>query len=398
MLVAACIYLVVNCIRFMLIRDSSEWDSVFVLAAKRLRAGLDIYQLVTESQDHAYSYPPFQAMLAIPFTFLPRFVGRFVWYVISAFCLVLLWRWSWRVSGGEKLEGRAKPDGREYLICILGLLCGMRFVQDNLDHQQTDLVIGALVIGGCLAWQMGRDWVAATCWGLGAAMKGPPLLFAVYLAWRGRWGAAVWMVALAVGVNLLPDLVHAAPRGLWVEQWYVTMIKPMGAIGVWHSDVLLNQSLAGAARRFFAEAMPARALKVLVYLVEAGLLGATGVWMGKPFGRKVEPFRAAMECSAVLLLMLLFSPMSSKPHFCVILLPAFCLARLAILRRDRWATGAVAVCIFLVVVLDRNVINRTVGDGAMWWGSVMWGAVVLWVGVVMAWGERGPPTRHCMPG
>ena len=162
----------------------------------------------------------------------------------------------------------------------------MRFVQDNFDHQQTDLVIGAIVIGGCLAWQNRRDWLAATCWGLAGAMKGPPMLFAGYLVWRGRWAAALWMVVLAIGVNLLPDLVHRAPQGIWLRQWYLEMIRPMSQIGVWHSDTLLNQSLAGAARRWFAESMSPAALKRGVYFVEAVLLALTALCMGRPLKRR----------------------------------------------------------------------------------------------------------------
>jgi hypothetical protein len=407
---AACIYILYNAIRFMQITKFSEWNDVYVLAAARLRAGLDIYLLVPGNQDHAYSYPPFQALLAIPFTFLPRFAAQFAWLLINILCLILFWRWTWRISGGKKIEqssdGKLKGELKgtvpfnsrksEIFICILGLLCGMRFVQECFDHQQTDLFIGVLVIGGCLAWQRGRDWLAAGCWGLAAAMKGPPLLFAAYLLWRGRWAAALLMVALAVGVNLLPDLVSHAPRGIWLSQWYVEIIRPVSQVGAWHSDVLFNQSLAGAARRYFAGVPSPHALRFSVYGIEVLLLAITALWMGKPFRRQIDSFRAALECSTVILLMLLLSPMSSKPHFCVMLLPAYCLARLAVANKKIVAMLAVAICIALADLLDRNflrLLGNTIdrdflawatGDRPLWYGSVMWAAVVLWIGCIAA--------------
>ena len=70
-----------------------------------------------------------------------------------------------------------------------------------------------------------------------------------YLAWRGRWAAAAWMVVLAIAMNLLPDAVHRPPRGIWLQEWDAHIIKPMsGQIGQWFVDVTMNQSIAGAAQ------------------------------------------------------------------------------------------------------------------------------------------------------
>src|SRR5438874_1333 len=89
-----------------------------------------------------------------------------------------------------------------YLVCFavvcLGLACALPYVLSVMDHQQTDLLIAALLIGGCLALQRARALSAATLFGLAAGMKCTPLLWAPYLAWRGRWKAAAWLVAVAV--------------------------------------------------------------------------------------------------------------------------------------------------------------------------------------------------------
>ena len=53
----------------------------------------------------------------------------------------------------------------------------------------------------------------------------------------------------------------------------------------------------------------------------------------------MEAERRPAEYSVVLLLMLLFSPMSSKPHFCIMLLPAFCIERSAV-REGQYRRGA----------------------------------------------------------
>ena len=66
--------------------------------------------------------------------------------------------------------------------------------------EETDLVIGTLLFGGCLAWQRSRDWLAAFLWGAAAAFKCTPLLLAAYLLWRGRWAPAIALLGLAIPV------------------------------------------------------------------------------------------------------------------------------------------------------------------------------------------------------
>ena len=394
---AAIIYLIAGGLRFMLARDFSEWDHVFVLAARQLRNGADIYNLPTNLQEEhpfPFSYPPFQALLAIPFTYLPGFLARLAWYLVDVICLVLMWRLAWKVSGGGKLENIDHPDWRQYVICILGLACAMRFVEDTLEHRQTDLLIGALLFGGCLAWQRSRDWVAASLWGFAAAFKCTPLLLAGYLLWRGRWGPAICLIVVAIGLNLLPDLVHRPPHGIWLSQWYVQVLRAKSDVGAWYVDPILNQSLAGAAYRFSATRwsivgnelllapVPSRisqpALKAMLYGVDVLLVALTAAAMGRPFRRNINPSRAALECSAVLILMLMLSPMSHKTHFCILLLPAFCVARLAVAKRSLMAWCALLTCIMLVMVLDRSFIGRPRGNLLMWLGSVTAGSLALW--------------------
>jgi hypothetical protein len=411
---AAALYLIFNGLRFMLIHDFPEWENVFVLAARHLRTGFNLYALVPEAQQHAYSYPPFMAFLALPFTFLSAGIGRFIWFGINAICAIILWRGAWRLSGGQPLEGPVKAPASEHIICILGLLCAIRFMQDNFEHRQTDLVIAVLILAGCYAWQNARDLLAATFFGLAAAMKGPPLLFAPYLIWRGRWLAALWLIILAISVNLLPDLIshpHPPLHGLWLTQWYDQMIKPLGQVGSWYSDIINNQSIAGAANRYFtttfqfnsSDPSPARIaplispvlLKRCVYLVEFAAVSLSAVVMGRP-GRMQKdstkpPTPAMLECSIVILLMLLLSPMSSKPHFCILLLPAFCVAREAIANRNRVALFSAIACTVLVLFLDRNFLGRPIGNLAMWCGSVMWGTVALWVGCLSALRSSNKP-------
>jgi len=415
--VAAAIYLTANGIRFMLIKDFSEWDYVFVLGARGLLNGRNFYITLPIADSHAYTYPPLMSLLAVPFAWLwpggepheiGRWIGRFLWYAINVVCALLLWRGCWKAASGGKIEGDA-PDRQAQWTAIIGLLCGIRFIQDNFDHQQVDLLIGALLIGGVLAWQQGRELLSATWFGLGAAIKGPPLLLVFYLLWRGRWKAATWMVLVALAVNLLPDLVHRPPDGgLWLGHWYHQLVQPLSHVdtdqGAWQSANIFNQSIAGFYNRIVCDAdgnrmVSATKLKTLIYGTDMVVALLVALALGRPLRRPADdsPTRRALECSAVLMAILLFSPMSSKPHFCVMLLPGMLLARRAVCDKDMLAAVALAVCIMSVDLLDRNIlsvilgpsIGPRIGQWAMWYGSVSFGALVLGLGCMAAM------RRHC---
>jgi hypothetical protein len=85
-----------------------------------------------------------------------------------------------------------------------------------------------------------------------------------------------------------------------------------------------------------------------------------------------------MECG-VLLLMVLLSPMSSKPHFSTLVLPGFALARLAVYRDDiilRCLLGMAVVLATLSLPLWGGRLDFI----ALWFGSDTWNALVLLLG------------------
>ncbi len=383
-----------------LLRTQSEWDMVFVRAAEHLRAGQTIY-----NPADGYAYPPFMALLAVPFTFVPPSASRALWYLVNAGCLVVLCRLAWRLAGGGPLEGEAAADKKEHVLCLLGLACALRFAFDAVSHQQTDLVIGALLLGGCTLLLKGRDGAGATCFGLAAAMKCTPLLWCGYLLWRRRWLPAAWLVAVAVSANLLPDLVSPSPYGgPWLAHWLTHYLLPLRETeyypGSWHSAIIYNQSLAGLGQRWLvldwtgalegvvrANPPSPRLVKGLTYGSGLVLLLAAAWVLGRRRTESADansPPPAAMDYSVVLLLMVLLSPMSSKPHFCTLLLPAFCVARLAVQRGDRWQSVFLAAALLAGALSTRGLVGTSFASLMLWHGAVMWVAVCLLLGCYAA--------------
>lgn len=393
-------------------RHDSEWEQVYLSAAAHLWKGEDLYHL-----EASYLYPPFMALTALPFLALPAPLPRLLWFAINVLCLLALLRWSWRLAGGGRLEGSDASGASERLAAVLGCLCGISYLENCLAHQQTDIVMAAFLVGGCLLLGNGRAISAATAFGVAAACKCTALLWAPYLIWRGRPLAAVWLVSVAIGVNFLPDLVRPAPGGnRWLEEYASRFLKPLTAsehyIGTWGSDAVYNQSLTGLGQRWCTTAwtwkptdctiepraplLNPRALRMAVYGAELSVLAAV-LWIcGRPFrqlGDDGGGQRHALECSIVLLLMLLLSPMSSKAHFGTLVLPGFCLARAAIATPNRIHKGILAAAVLLGLLCNKDPLGERLYTLSLWYGVVTWQALLLLAGCLIVYGKL--VISHC---
>jgi hypothetical protein len=142
-----------------------------------------------------------------------------------------------------------------------------------------------------------------------------------------------------------------------------------------------------------AGAIGAGVLKMITYAIEGIVLGGA-LWA---FIRKGgAAARVSLECSVVLLLMLLISPVSSKPHFCTVLLPGLILARLAVEKKNRMLWGIVVGAILMGNVMLPGFVGRVGGDLGLWLGMITWAAMLLLVGCLVELGRRPPETRAAL--
>ncbi len=387
----------------LLFRKYSEWELVYVQAGKFLLAGEDPYD-----QKIGYSYPMFSGWAAIPFVFAPPFLSRLIWIAVNFACLIFLVRGAWFLTGGRNLQGNNVPV-REHFILLAGLGCGITYVLNCLFHHQTDILIAALLVAGCLALSRSQSILAATWIGLAAAMKCTSLLFLPYFLWRGNWQAASWLLVVAVGANLLPDLSCPHPNGsYWLQEYYADLSgyfsQPDYVPGTWKSADIYNQGLAGASKRFLSGessfAFSPRSLRLLLFSLEIGLLLITAWVMGKPFqsspNQGTFSRRELIEYNLILLLMLLLSPMSSPAHFGILIFPGMLLARMALLGKNAVAFLCVLAAIVLSLGLNKDLVGQTLYTYFLFSGFAMWAAVSLFLGCLVAlpksrWEETARP-------
>jgi hypothetical protein len=374
------------------LRPEQDWDGVYIPAAARLLRGEDIYQ-----QD--FVYPPINAWLPIPFVGLPHVPSRALWYAINMAALGVLLLGAWKLSGGGRLEGMPGLPWREHAIFWLGLGCGIASCADVIGNQQTDLIVAALVVVGCTALVQGRDLRAALWFGAAAAIKCTPLLWAGYLAWRRRWLAALLVVVVAGAVNLLPDVTHPTGTstmrfGDWTRRFLMPMAERKHDFGAWNCGIGGNQSVAGLWHRWLLydtawqgsnllgvpgqTRVASETLKAVTWGSMLLLLGA-GLACSWRAGRSRSAGEApGVEFGMVLILMVLLSPHSSKPHFCTLLLPGFCVARAALHWPNRRLLALLVAALICALISNQDLVGEWLYSWTKWYGSLAGCAALLY--------------------
>ncbi len=369
---------------------ATDWEKVYIPAAERLRSGESIYQ-------DAFVYPPFAAMIALPATALPESLWPSHFWSMNVFGGIGLLLVGWRFTGGRFAWF---PPRRECWITLLGLAASIGFVFDVLVNRQIDLAIAGAILTGCWCLVNRREYAGATLIGLATAAKFTPLLFVPYLIWVGRWRAGLVVLLVAFGANLLPDLLFPPADGqirlqVWVDRVIAPTLGRDQNPGQWHAAIGFNHSLSGWVTRHGTSELilhdgkwdsreranpPApAALKVLVAGVSLGLLAVAAWATGRTRG--VTPLGVGMT----LCLMVLLSPMSSKPHFCVLVIPAWALARTAFERRRGWLVAS-SMAAGLGLLPNKDLLGGFAYDWVLWYGVIPLEVSVLFGGC--AWAAR----------
>lgn len=358
------------------VRDRPGETRVYRKAALRAVAGQQFYR----PKDHpAFTYPPFFVLAYMPLAHLPPYAGRVGWYLLNFALLALIARRLVAITDplftsrqdqansalfAEPHRSSSWSSGR-LLAWVLVTVLASRFIISPIEYQSHDLIVLWFSVLAIDSW--GRSAAGASgAWpgwwaGLAAACKATPLLFVVPLAMQRRWSAVVVMIAALTGATLLPDLLLTNPAGeLWVRTWHrrfvskVELSGPADAKHVWNRWNMLNQSLSGSIHRLTtrvetptqfrwdASLWPLNdlqqrrvtlAAQVLILLAVA--FAAQPRWLRGTSAAEAR-FRVLGQGSAVLCAMLLLSPMSSKQHFCALIVPLVFLVTDVVTRRRGW--------------------------------------------------------------
>lgn len=337
---------------------------------------------------NAFPYPPLFALLMVPLTFLPMWARNVIWYGV----LVSATYGCFRICEALAVRTFQVALRELFWLRLFSVLLSLKFVLSVFENQAYDALVFFFILVGLHGLSQNRTYAAATGLAAAIALKPTPALMLLYVLWLRKWrvfalGTGVWVV-----LSFLPDVLFTPkqPGPGFLRTWimevaiggllgtspdaYYPLLKDVG---------LLNQSLKGFVfntvhGRLGADfAAHARTILYAVYLVYG--LAALAVLL---LAAKVEG-ALLWGASVILISMLMLSPVSSKSHFVILLLPHMAIMAYLIRHRESWRAVLPLLCTSFALntltsraFMGRELSNQMLASGCITLGTLLLLAVV----------------------
>ena len=357
-------------------------------------------EIYPHGQAFPFMYPPICAlMLAVP-----AFFGKAVMILILSLANTVAWVLCIAFTSALISEKRIQNAP----IVIANLLL-MPFVWSSYHLGQPSLILLALMLGAFLGLSAGRksEILAGTLIALASAIKAFPLLAIFYLIYRRYWAATV---SLVIGLLVLLLIVPIPFRGLQrtitdARDWQRGMLRYQeSAIAQrpargysWK-----NQSIFGVANRLlrhvsvddepnrlaYANVINLDFRTVNIVIIACALVvGASFVWV---IPRHHSP--ASEEFAALLILILIFTPLTFGYLFVWLMLPLALLIKQIIAADEPPSLR----CLFIALLLLTS--TAIAPRFAQIYGSLFFTALILYLALATSlWHSRfhANPPRVC---
>jgi alpha-1,2-mannosyltransferase len=221
-----------------------------------------------------FTYPPFAALVLLPFALLPLAATQTLFTLGTVLAVLVTTDWMTR-SLRERLGWP-----RWYALALAApLILIIEPLRTTLSFGQLNMLLVVLVMLDLLVLgPRGSRWTGIGI-GLAAAIKLFPALFIVYLLVSRQWRAAAVATATAAVATLAA--VAIAPRDSW--DFWTSALWDTSRVG--RSDYTANQSLQGLLARLVTPEEPNRPLWVALVAIIVGY----GMWRAARAGRLGDP-------------------------------------------------------------------------------------------------------------
>jgi hypothetical protein len=262
---------------------------VYQTAAGRILRGEPLYR--AEDGHFRFKYLPAFALAISPFALVDREAAKVMWFALSAGLLTAFVRWS----------VRALPERRrsEQVLIWLTVLFMAKFYAHELTLGQSNILLGALLVGALLAVQVDLPALAGVLVAVAAFVKPYALLLLPWLLFTyGTAAALSAMCTLILGL-VVPALVYGWSGN--VDQllgWWATVTSTTEST-LRGAD---NVSFAAMWAKWLGIGAPATALATMTTGAVLGLVAT--VWVRR---RDIDN-PEYLEFALLLLLIPLLSP------------------------------------------------------------------------------------------
>ncbi|MCH8828778.1 MAG: DUF2029 domain-containing protein [Planctomycetes bacterium] len=342
---------------------------------RRLTAGEFIYHNGLD-----YPYPPFWAVAHAPLSLLPmRFAQLllFPMFVVGFFLLMGVL---------HRLAEPHWPLPKKHVFWVSVGACFLtsRYLIRDMPECGVNLTLVALSWFAVLLWTKRREWAGGLSLGFAISLKCTPLLFLAYFGWKRQWKMVMTSAVFTCVFSLSP-LLFMGPKlfDRSVDFWSMMAWRGVGVAdpshGVLGPEPLQNDSLRPALARYlirvpddhkarlnhplyfeFLDLDPTTAGVVIKAFLLLLLLAI--FWKFRKPLRQRNSVQTLWECSAISLLILMYSPITWGQH-CVGVLPAFYLLLRSAATGSRiraWIRWYLAGFLLLTLVLNREIVGQDI--------------------------------------
>lgn len=339
----------------------------------------------------AFTYPPGFAFIMTPFASMPMGLRLVVWYVITIAATVGSYKLAERLAARLFIE----PFGivEQGWARILALALSIKFALAVLENQAYDTLSLVFIMLGLTGLAARRELIGGAAIGFAAAIKATPLIFLPYLIVKKRFVAAAGFTVIYLLVSYAPDIFHTpvgASEG-YFHAWLhhiagASLYNPEAAqFNFWSGANSLNHSLRGAVSLQINEVTQAGLHKAVLYSIELAFVALCAALI---MLRKERRDMLAIDASILLIATLMLSPMTSRSHYVVLIVPYVTLA-MVVLRDQatRWIGIVVlAVSFILLTATSNDVVGKAMSDWAYFHSFLVLGALSLYVYIaVIVW-------------
>ena len=345
---------------------------------------LDGGEIFPHGEIFPFMYPPTCAlMLAVP-----AFFGKAALILVLSSVNTVAWLLCIWFTSGLVSEKRIQNSP----IVIANLIV-IPFVWSSYHLGQPSLLLLALVLGAFLSLRCHRQFLAGALIAVAVAIKAFPVLAIPYLIYRRYWtAAAALLVTLIVLLLILPIPFRGWQRTVNdISEWQRGMLRyEEGGIAQRpaRSYSWKNQSIFGVANRLLRRITvddkpnpPAYANIVnlnfrtvnMVIVACALILGAFFVWA---MPRECSPQSDAGEFAALLILILMFTPLAFGYLFVWLMVPLTLLIKRTIASDDSTLLNYLLVAFLLLIAT--GIAPRF----AQTYGSLFFAAFALYLALV----------------
>jgi hypothetical protein len=335
-----------------------------------------------------FPYPPLFALLAVPFTFLPMWAKNLAWYGV----LVGATYGCFRICETLTIRAFGVTRGELAWLRAFSIVLTLKFVLSVFENHAYDAVVFFFVLVGLYGLSENKTFTAASGLAAAVALKATPLLMLLYALWLRKWKVFALGACLCALLSLLPDLFFTANYPGYGYLWtWVVDIAVGGLLGTTPDTYFpmtkdahyLNQSLKSVVLGMMdGRAGPdlaahKRTIVHLVYLVYGVAVLAVLLLAAKVEGALL------WGASVILISMVLLSPVSSKSHFVVLLLPHMAIVAYLIKHREARRAVVPLLCASFAlntltsrVFMGRELSNHMLSAGCITLGTLLLLAVV----------------------